>query len=51
MSLTQKMKAANMKNLMLLDSDSNATVFCNPKFVDKIWDIKECVTIDTNGEG
>ena len=40
-----------MKNLILLDSDSNTIVFCNPEFADKIQDTKECVIIDTNREG
>ena len=50
-SLAQKKKPTSMKNLMLLDRDSNTTVFCNSELVDKIWDTKECVTIETNGEG
>ena len=39
-----------MKVLILLNSDSNATVFCNPEYVNKIWDTTECIKIDTNVE-
>ena len=40
-----------MKDIVLLDSDSNATIFCNLKFINKIWDIEQRVKVDSNGDG
>jgi hypothetical protein len=42
-------QTANMKELILLDSDSTDTVFCNRKYVKKIRDSGEPLSINTNG--
>ena len=39
----------SMKNLILLDSDSTDTVFCNPKYVTNIRESDEPLSISTNG--
>ena len=31
----------DLKKLILLDSDSNTTVFCEKKYVKEIWDVKD----------
>jgi hypothetical protein len=38
-----------MKELILLDSDSTDTVFCNPKYVTKIRESNYPLSISTNG--
>jgi hypothetical protein len=38
-----------MKELILLDSDSTDTVFCNPKYVMNIRDSNKPLSISTNG--
>jgi hypothetical protein len=43
--------AEQLKKKILLDSDSNATVFCNENYVDKIWDTDERMEVGTNGDG
>ena len=40
-----------LKELILLDSDSNVTIFCEEKYVDKIWDTHQTMDVDTNGNG
>ena len=40
---------ANLKDLILLDSDSTDTVFCNPDYVLNIRDTKETLQVLTNG--
>jgi hypothetical protein len=42
-------QAANLKDLILLDSDSMDTVFCNPNYVTNIRDTKELLQVLTNG--
>ena len=41
----------NLKELILLDSDSNATVFCERKYVTKVWKVEESMGLGTNGGG
>ena len=43
--------AKQLKRLILLDSDSNATIFCEEKYVNKIWDTKQSMGVGTNGNG
>mgnify|MGYP002806286943 CR=1 FL=1 len=38
-----------MKNLILLDSDSTDTVFCNPDYVSNIRESDDPLSISTNG--
>lgn len=40
-----------LRKLILLDSNSNATIFCEKKYVNKIWDTDEKMKIGTNGNG
>ena len=37
--------------MILLDSDSNATVFCEKDYVTKIWDTNKYMGVGTNGGG
>ena len=39
----------NMRELILLDSDSTDTVFCNPKYVSNVRQSDEPLSISTNG--
>ena len=48
--LDQTKTHANMENITLLDSDSDATMFCNPEYAKNSWNGKERVKVDTNGE-
>ena len=41
----------NLKKLILLDSDSNATIFCEKDYVTDIWDVNETMGVGTNGNG
>ena len=41
-------QSLNMRELILLDSDSTDTVFCNPKYVSNIRKSKEPLSISTN---
>ena len=41
----------NFKKLILLDSGSNATVFCENNYVTKIWDTNKYMGVGTNGGG
>ena len=53
-SLTQKEvenEHTDFKKLILLNIDSNATVFCERKYVTKVWDVKESMGLGTNGGG
>ena len=43
--------AEQLKKKILLDSDSNATIFCNENYVDEIWDTDERMEVGTNGDG
>ena len=36
---------------MLLDSESNATIFCEEDYVTDIWNVKEAMGVGTNGNG
>ena len=40
-----------MKDVILLDSNSNATIFCNENFVKKIWDTNNSIYVDSNRDG
>jgi uncharacterized protein (UPF0333 family) len=40
---------ANLQDLILLDSDSTDTIFCNPKYVTNITDTEEQLEVMTNG--
>ena len=40
-----------MKDVILLDSDSNATIFCNENFVKKIWDTNNSIYVDSIRDG
>jgi hypothetical protein len=42
-------QVVNMKELILLDSNSTDTVFCNPKYVSNIQDSDDSLSISTNG--
>ena len=39
----------NMRDIILLDSDSTDTVFCNPRYVKNIRNSKQVLTLNTNG--
>ena len=39
----------SFKKKILLDSDSNATIFFNEDYVDEIWDTNEQMEVGTNG--
>ena len=41
----------DLKKLILLDSDSNTTVFCEKKYVEEIWDVEDTMGLGTNGGG
>ena len=41
----------NLKKLVLLDTDSNATIFCKREYVTDVWDVKESMGVVTNGNG
>ena len=43
------MQHTNMKDMILLDSDSTDTIFCNPEYVTNIHDTKEELKLGTNG--
>ena len=45
----QVSQMSNMRELILLDSDSTDTVFCNPKYVSNVRQSKETLSILTNG--
>ena len=53
MTLTQNKDAQSkdLKKLVLLDSDSNTTVFCEKKYVKEIWDVNDTMGLGTNGGG
>ena len=44
-------KTKDLKKLVLLDTDSNVTVFCERKYVNKVWDVNESMGLGTNGGG
>ena len=37
--------------MALLDSDSNATIFCNKRYVDEIWNTTEKIDVGMTGGG
>ena len=39
------------ESLVLLDSESNTTVFCERRYVTKVWDINETIEVEINGDG
>ena len=41
----------DFKHWILLDSDSNTTLFCNRDYTTKIWEDKESMSLQTNGDG
>ena len=41
----------NLKKLVLLDTDSNATIFCEREYVTDVWDVNESMGVGTNGNG
>ena len=41
----------DLKKLILLDSDSNTTIFCERKYVTEVWNVKESMGVGTNGNG
>ena len=41
----------DLKKLVLLDSDWNATIFCEEEYVASIWDVNESMGVGTNGNG
>ena len=43
--------ARQLKKTILLDSDSNATIFCNEEYVNEIWDTNQRMELGTNGGG
>ena len=42
-------QGSNMKDWVLLDSDSTHTIFCNPEYVSDIVDVEETLNLGTNG--
>ena len=40
----------NLKDIILLDSNSNATIFCKKKLVDKAFNSKDSMIVETNGD-
>ena len=47
----QRSDQQELKHWILLDSDSNTTVFCQKDYVSKIWDVESNMKIATNGGG
>ena len=41
----------DLKKLILLDSDSNTTVFCEKNYVNEIWNVDDSMGLGTNGGG
>ena len=41
----------NLKDIILLDSDSNTTMFCNKELVDEVFDSEDSMTVGINGDG
>ena len=41
----------DLKKLILLDSVSNATVFCEKDYITKRWDTNKYMGVGTNGGG
>ena len=41
----------NLNKLIMLDSDSNATVFCEKGYVTKIWDTNKHMGVEIDGGG
>ena len=41
----------DLKKLILLDSDSNTTIFCERKYVTEVWNVEETMGVGTNGNG
>ena len=41
----------DLKKLILLDSDSNATIFCTRKYVTNVWNVEETMAVGTSGNG
>ena len=39
-----------LKDMTLLDSDSNVTIFNNKKLVNNMHPSKQCIKIETNGD-
>lgn len=40
-----------MKDIILLDSNSNSTILCNPKLLNKFWNTNDSADSDINGRG
>ena len=50
--MTQSVRRAedlDLRKCILLDSESTVHAFCNEKLVEEIWDVKNTMTLVSNG--
>ena len=41
----------NLRDIILLDSNSNTTMFCKKELVDEVFESKDSIIVGTNGDG